>query len=309
MNGIGKQGVSSTKSRGLAEKSTIGQGKRLAKSMGKSQTGNREIADEEEIFEEEEEIIDQRGIAEEDDDDEDFVRFEQQRRIDAANEREQGERARQRNAEEDRAQAISREWDRRPEAAQYGDDPDTNYKPTQDELLELCRYWATTRLNAALDRSLYGRKVAATTALILHAGKRLSLIAMAIGIPPCRKIVAEVEEQARRRIGDEKWQTFLHGSENARHLVAIDKRRQVKGEQSMPYLAASHIAKELVNVFPYLDSAEIDTALEHAAKLIEWGNVPRPVCEHDWKHDRESRSIQHCSKCRAKRDRPRQPPK
>jgi len=196
-------------------------------------------------------------------------------------------------------------WFNRPNEVRHRDDPCPGYVPTREELIALARHWAKERLDTALERfvaAFCGSDGSADMFLMAHASDRLHLIAKVIGEEACQKVIAQVEEKERRSLGDERWRIFLHGSEAEKYQVAMENCRRIEHEQSKPHFTASHIAKEVVELFPHLDRSEIEDALRLAGRLIEWGVVLRTPCDHEWVRDREDHRTERCIKCRAIRE-------
>jgi hypothetical protein len=87
------------------------------------------------------------------------------------------------------------------------------YALTRPELLVLARHWARQELDGALFWFSTGQESRADRYRSAYAGHRLGRIAEALGPEAVRGVVADVEEEARQRMGDEHWRAFTEGTD------------------------------------------------------------------------------------------------
>jgi hypothetical protein len=86
------------------------------------------------------------------------------------------------------------------------------YPLTRTELLVLARHWATEELDVRLFWFFYAQTSGSDSCRRAYADGRLGLIAEALGAEAVREVVADVEEEARRRMGDDDWRSFAEGT-------------------------------------------------------------------------------------------------
>jgi hypothetical protein len=121
------------------------------------------------------------------------------------------------------------------------------YPLTRDELLVLARHWAKEDLDLQLFFFFTGCTGGIECRTMAYAGHRLRRIADLLGLDAVQRAVAEVEEEARRDIGDEEWRGFTGGTEEAWDR-AIERT-----EQDHAYLDRKREDKEtLERAFAYL---------------------------------------------------------
>ena len=105
----------------------------------------------------------------------------------------------------------------------------TAYSPTQHELLVIARHWLRRRLDIRLDWFYFQRSSSSGIRLEPYASKRLSRIAGVIGKAAVEEVVTEVEEEQRRRMGEEDWRVFVEGTDEERNAIVEKTNQGIKG--------------------------------------------------------------------------------
>jgi hypothetical protein len=84
----------------------------------------------------------------------------------------------------------------------------SDYHPTIHELKVIAKYWLEQELSVCAE-FWFSRQVGSHEwRLELYASRRVARIADIIGEEEIKKLVREVEEEERQRIGDEAWDAF-----------------------------------------------------------------------------------------------------
>ena len=95
--------------------------------------------------------------------------------------------------------------------ARYSEEPVTTYPLTKDELRALAEHWAYTHLDCSVFCCLYGTVGSTDLRMWEYTEDRLKRIADILGEEEIEKVIAEVDEKMRQRLGDEVWTAFREG--------------------------------------------------------------------------------------------------
>jgi hypothetical protein len=93
-----------------------------------------------------------------------------------------------------------------------GDRGRSPYEPSREELLILVRHWFGRLLDIRLFEFSYATTGGAERRGRLEANYNLERLAQALGPEVVEAVVGEVEEEARRRVGEEDWRVFTGGT-------------------------------------------------------------------------------------------------
>lgn len=88
------------------------------------------------------------------------------------------------------------------------------YRPTRDELRQIVRYWTQVRLDIHLDWCFLGQVGGRDFRLDTYAASRLGKLALVLGDECVDQVENEVVQNERRRIGEDAWRIFIHGTEH-----------------------------------------------------------------------------------------------
>ena len=167
-----------------------------------------------------------------------------------------------------------------PKAAECPD-----FTPTIHEALELVKYWATRAYEIETFYFLYGQSGGSESRTLAFAWRRIDRIGKAIGKTAVKEVMAEVENEFRRRLGDRKWEVFQNGTPKDLEKIWEEVRAEGDRNPSASGYICDHLAQEAVKTFPEVPAEELATALRFAAEDVEKCNVTVPECEHDWHID------------------------
>jgi hypothetical protein len=100
-----------------------------------------------------------------------------------------------------------------------GDQGRSPCEPSREELLILVRHWFRRLLDIRLFEFFYATTSGAEYRGKLEANSSLERLAQALGPETVEAVVGEVEEEARRRVGEEDWRVFTTDSPEERQRV------------------------------------------------------------------------------------------
>jgi len=105
---------------------------------------------------------------------------------------------------------------------------DEPFRPTPLEFEALVKFWAANRTEMLLHRLETGWAGRTDGLAIAEATERLAEIAAEIGEEEVGRIVAEVEDEHRRAVGDEVWRVLKQGTPEERAAMAEqwDRRKE-----------------------------------------------------------------------------------
>jgi hypothetical protein len=83
------------------------------------------------------------------------------------------------------------------------------YKPTRHELKMLARYWAKTQLDIQVSWFFYRQAGSTDIRLEPYAANRLRRLSEAIGREVVDALVKELQQDQRKKMGDEFWRVFI----------------------------------------------------------------------------------------------------
>jgi hypothetical protein len=112
-----------------------------------------------------------------------------------------------------------------------GDQGRSPYEPSREDLLILVRHWCRRFLDIRLFEFFYARTSGAERQGKLEANSNLESLTQALGPQAVEAVVGEVEEEARRRVGEEDWLVFTAGTRQER------QRAQDETQDAQDYLA------------------------------------------------------------------------
>lgn len=105
------------------------------------------------------------------------------------------------------------------------------YNPSRFELQLLARHWAEVILNYEIDWFLHATSGSTSIRRKPYAQRRLARIEEIIGADAINKIVEQLEEEARGRIGEEKWQIFQLGDDQEWERVREEVETALSAQQ------------------------------------------------------------------------------
>jgi hypothetical protein len=97
-----------------------------------------------------------------------------------------------------------------------GDQGRSPYEPSREDLRILVRHWYERFLDIRLFEFFYARTSGAEHRGKLEANYNLERLAQALGPEAVQEVVGEVEDEARRRVGEENWRVFTRGTREER---------------------------------------------------------------------------------------------
>ncbi len=95
--------------------------------------------------------------------------------------------------------------------ARYSEEPVTTYPLTKDELRALAAHWVYEHLDCSVFCCLYGTVGSTDLRMWEYTKDRVDKIAAILGQEEIDKVIDEVKERMRQRLGDEAWTAFLEG--------------------------------------------------------------------------------------------------
>jgi hypothetical protein len=101
------------------------------------------------------------------------------------------------------------------------------YPLARFELLELARHWAREQLEIRIFWFLHAQTSSSESRTLAYAQRRLNRIEELLGGDEVRRVIDEVEGEARRRIGDRYWDVFKSGDSKARKEVQDEVQQQL----------------------------------------------------------------------------------
>jgi hypothetical protein len=93
-----------------------------------------------------------------------------------------------------------------------GAEPFEGFIPTRHELLQLVKYWATTKLENRWLEFQTGQFDATEASLILFAADQIKRISSLLGDAAVNEAVNEVKAQLHNKVSEEQWQIFVGGN-------------------------------------------------------------------------------------------------
>jgi len=118
------------------------------------------------------------------------------------------------------------------------------YIPTEDEFRELARYWITEILESETGTFLAGDIGRHDLWVRTFGRQRLNDIAAIIGERAVKKIILQVENEFRRKLGDRRWHIFEHGTDAERNGIIEETHAGWDCPLLAPKYAVDYLAKE-----------------------------------------------------------------
>ncbi len=106
------------------------------------------------------------------------------------------------------------------------------YNPSRFELHLLAHHWAEVILDYEIDWFLHAISGSTSIRRRPYAQRRLARIEEIIGADAMNKIVKQLEEEARGRIGEEKWQIFQSGDDQEGERVREEVETALSTQQT-----------------------------------------------------------------------------
>ena len=95
----------------------------------------------------------------------------------------------------------------------------SEYSPSHYELEVLARHWQKTALDIELEWFFLATTGSTEIRLGPYARRRLARIAQTIGDDAVDEVIEQVNQEARDRLGEDDWRTFVEGDESARQKL------------------------------------------------------------------------------------------
>jgi hypothetical protein len=150
------------------------------------------------------------------------------------------------------------------------------FVPTQHELIQLTRYWASVRINIDFSYFVDGQTGSSEIRLRPFASRRIARIAAALGEDEVAKAVNEAYEDFGTGIDPRTWRIFRDGTPEEQQALQGEIVREFRGAE-YPHVVAkiAELMKSMALEFP---AAEEGKAARVAILLSPAAVVSDPTC-------------------------------